>query len=148
MYHDFDSVAAYRAALDLAIDSAMQGEVLIDVIDIVHDTIDENVYYSYFPEFHNRRMEAGGLSDKANLSPDYIAGSKTLHIQATAPWQNLGNFHYKDGRGIYNKDLSYVIERKGLYNAPPRPFAQDAEKKLQSGIIDKALQHAIIIRGL
>lgn len=148
-YNDFSSVAAYRLALNGAIDSAMQSEILEEVITIVHDTIDENVYdYGvYLPEFHNRRQEAGGLSDKANLSPTYMSEIKTLDIEATAPWQNLGTMRSQGGVGTYGGDLSDVVEHDGMYGAPPRPFVEKAEAKLSKDSFARKLRHAIISRG-
>ena len=142
---NFYSVAEYEAALNRAIDDAMESDIANNAVIAMQDSIEDNVYDAYDPEFNHRRMEAGGLIAKANLTPTYIPGSKTLIIEATAPWQNIG-FKTTTGTGIYDGDLSDVIEQKGMYGAPARPFAWFAEDEYGKKF-PKELKSSLAKRG-
>ena len=148
MARSFNSVLEYRIALEKAITDTMINEVAEHAKEALQESMEENVYSVYWPEFFNRRMEAGGLKDKANMTEDYYSSGdyRTLEISATAPWQSLG-FKTIDGRGTYGGDLSDVIENDGMYGAPPRPFTKPAEERYEKRF-DRDLQHGIIKRGL
>lgn len=145
-YHQFNSVAEYRIALENAINDAMDNEIAYNAVLAMQDSIESNVYDAYDPKYNRRRMEGGGLIAKANLTPTYIPISKTLIIEAIAPWQNIG-FITTHGMGTYGGDLSDVIENSGMYGAPPRPFAWFAEDAYSKRFA-RDLQHALIKRGL
>lgn len=150
---DFNSVAEYRFALDKFIDDAMDNEIAEKVQLALMDSIEENVYGAYSPEYTGRpgtikspRRIHGGLKDRANLLPTYIPSTKTLIVEAVAPWQNVGFFH-TNGRGTYDNSLAEVIEESGMYGAPPRPFTWIAEEKYAKKL-GRDLKSALVKRGL
>ena len=151
-YHTFNSIAEYRMAIDRAIDEAMEDEVLNRVQLEMMDSIEQNVYGAYSPEYTGRpgtikspRRVHGGLKDRANLFGNYTPGTKTLTVEAIADWQNVG-FRTTTGDGTYG-ELSEVIEQEGMYGAPPRPFAWFAEEECKKKI-PNVLRSALIRRGL
>lgn len=152
MGRNFNSVAEYRLALKDAIDDTMQKEITSKAQEAMQEAMDQYVY-SYPPAYTGRpdtvqspRKDAGGMRDKANLSPTYLPEVKTLIIEANAPWQNVG-YRITDGYGTRDMDLSDAVEQWDMYGAGERPFAKQAEDKYEQRF-DKDLQHGIIKRGL
>ena len=139
----FDSVEAYEAALDAAIDACFTTGTLVEgVKNEIQEAMIGPVYGGYSPEFFSRRGASGGLIDTANMDDEY--GGKTLTVKLTADWQNIG-FRKTTGAGTYD-ELSDVVESKGMYGAPARPYVNIAEEAAAKEV-EEFLPIALVGRG-
>lgn len=141
----FKEVEEIETAIDNAINNAMETVVTEHAKDAIVESEESNVY-SYDPIFLNRRMESGGLKDRSTMRDSYDIGSKTLTITMETDWQNIG-FRYIDGRGAYD-DLADAIENNNIYNAPPRPFMQQAEDDYAKNQFESDIMDALTSAGL
>ena len=137
----FNSVEAYSAALDKAVDACFKGRLIGLVKHEIQEAVSP-VILGYEPEFYSRRMLDGGLLDTANMDDSY--GGKTLEVEMVADWQNIG-FKMIDGRGTYD-DLSDVIENSGMYGRPATPYVQIAEDAVVK-MLEAELPAALISKG-
>ena len=146
----FYDVIAYEAALDAAVDSAMQGYVCDKTKEIIQEAIEDHVYSAHESGWTGpppaRRKKDGGIQDEANLFADY--SNLTLTIREVAHWQN--KFGKKVNSFGYSlpptSDLGDVIENSGIFSAPPRPFMRDAEVMAKDKL-EKVLQAAMLFEG-
>lgn len=126
---EFASVDMYEQSLKLAIDKVLMSDVKDGVKEVLHDTIESNVYW-YVPSpqyLESRRMNSGGLLDVNNYQFTNL-GNHTLEVVDIASPQDL---YGKDLVGI---KLDEAVESG--YNqggAGARPFYEEAEKTYASG---------------
>ena len=145
-YTRYDSIEAYAAAVEQAVHDTMRTDIANEAAIALQDAVETYVYDAYDPIFNHRRMEAGGLIDKHTYSPTYTPESMELKIEVQTQWQNIG-FREIDQRGTYD-ELSEAIEKNDIYHAPPRPFAEHAEKEYGERRFERDLRSGLIKRGL
>lgn len=130
----FYDVESYSTALDIEIAESMrdpEGTVQRGARKAIKESADENVYYAYTPKFLSRRGESfssaygggGGIIADNNIISISTEKGFTVTLIDAAPWQHLYGGSYP------TSDLTDVIEKNGMYGAPPRPFMQEAEDK-------------------
>lgn len=119
-------IAIFKAKLDSAIDSAMQGPVLDGAKKQISETA-LRIVYAYSPEFYSRRMTGGGVADQGNLYGAY--GDKELTIYNETPWQHLYGGAYPGAELV-----DALAEGSAKYNfqkAGSRKFMEEAEKEFK-----------------
>ena len=147
----FDTIEEFEAYLDWAIDDAMQNEIAEKAIEQLQETGERNVY-RYKPRFNSRREQSGGgLISTDTIFPDYEASTKTLTVSLNAEWQNLSRIirvpRIKGGADT-SQSLADAIQDQKIYNAPARPFVQEAEDKYAAKKFGTHLVRALNSRGL
>ena len=136
----FNSLEAYKVALDLAIDDALGSELAEMAKEQIQSTVGE-IVYAYPPEYVNRRRTMGGLIDTANMEDEVFGQELTIKMVAT--WQQRG-FRYKGGREL--GDFTETIQTSSLYHAPARPYTDQAENKVGE-MIEQQIAGALRRRG-
>lgn len=139
----FASVAELSAYIDSTVDSIMQNEIAKGLKKAVKKTAEKNVY-SYPAEFVSRRNGDGGILDESLMNTTYSRPVLTLS-QDDIPWQQLG-FRKTNGREPGN--LVDTIEKNGMYNAPPRPYLEEAGDSYVAEKADNDMQKALNRAGL
>lgn len=140
-YNDFQD---FLNALDNAIGDTMLNGV-DEYIKSEIQIAEEEKVYSYNPKFNSRRRADGGIQDRNNMETSYDDLSHTLTVTVNAPWQNV----LRGGKTVTNigawlpNDLTDVIEKNGMYGAPPRPFTEEAEERLENGYIETLISAGI-----
>lgn len=105
--------------IEKQIQDTMVNEVADTVKDNMTEAVHTSVYDAYSPEYYNRRMNNGGLSDTQNMEVTKIQNGISVH-NAT-PLDN--------GRNDYSLDDIIVY---GLGNQPfERDFYTETADKLQ-----------------
>lgn len=137
-------IAMFKAKLNLAIDSTMQGPVLDGAKKQLRASVYSEVYAAYFPEFYSRWMDGGGLADMSLMA--HVYADKTLMITDEAPWQQLyggarpGEFL---AEAIARGDSRYHFHKAGA-----RPFHEEAEKEFAaSGEFERLLASGLRAHG-
>lgn len=137
-------IAIFKAKLDSAIDSAMQGPILDGAKKQLRAAAYSEVYAAYSPEFYSRRMDGGGLADMSQMESTY--GDKTLQIKDMAGWQQLYGGAVPGGRladAIAEGSSRYYFHRAGA-----RPFHEEAESQFAaSGEFERLLASALRAHG-
>lgn len=105
--------------IEKQVQDTMTNEVADTVKDNMAEAIQTSVYDVYSPQYYNRRMNNGGLSDVHNLEVSEIQNGIAVHD--AAPLDN--------GRKDYNLDDIIV---NGLGNQPfERDFYSETVERLQ-----------------
>ncbi len=158
----FFSFEEYENALDKGIEKALQnpdGTIQTNAKAHLKSSAFENVY-SYPTDFHHpehgdgRRYGDGGIldadsyrtsrySDTAVITKNAGKGF-TLHIYAEAEWQQL----FGPDRFPKTGSLAEVIEKNGLYGAPPRPWMEEGGDKYAKGMFGSDLVNELEKTGL
>lgn len=137
-------IAMFKARLDSAIDSTMQGPILDGAKKFLRAAVYSEVYASYFPEFYSRRMDGGGLASMNLMEHTY--SDKTLQIKDMAGWQQLYGGPAPGGRlaeAIASGDQRYYFNRAGA-----RPFHEEAESQFaSSGEFERLLASGLRAHG-
>lgn len=141
---EWANVAAFAAALDAAVDGAMQNEVSDGAKEALQDMAYENVYNYQPVELVSRRGASGGIADIGNMEDSY--GGGTLTIEDMATWQQLY------GGAVPGERLAEALASGSRsYNfhlAGPRPFHEEAERLYaSSGQFESDFWAGLIARG-
>lgn len=123
--------------IEKQIQDTMVNEVADTVKDNMTEAVHTSVYDAYSPEYYNRRMNNGGLSDTQNMEVTKIQNGISVH-NAT-PLDN--------GRNDYSLDDIIVY---GLGNQPfERDFyTETAERLLENQEHTEALKQGLKKRGI
>lgn len=123
--------------IEKQIQDTMVNEVADTVKDNMTEAVHTSVYDAYSPQYYNRRMNNGGLSDTHNMEVTEIKNGISVH-NAT-PLDN--------GRNDYNLDEIIVY---GLGNQPfERDFyAETAERLQENQEHTEALKQGLKKRGI
>lgn len=123
--------------IEKQIQDTMVNEVADTVKDNMTEAVHTSVYDAYSPQYYNRRMNNGGLSDTHNMEVTEIKNGISVH-NAT-PLDN--------GRNDYNLDEIIVY---GLGNQPfERDFyAETAERLQENQEHMEALKQGLKKRGI
>ncbi len=115
----------------------MTNEVADAVTENMAEAIQTSVYDAYSPQYYNRRMNNGGLSDTHNMEVSEIQNGISVHN--AAPLDN--------GRNDYNLNEIIVY---GLGNQPfERDFyAETAERLQENQEHTEALKQGLKKRGI
>lgn len=123
--------------IEKQIQDTMVNEVADTVKDNMAEAVHTSVYDAYSPQYYNRRMNNGGLSDTQNMEVSEIQNGISVHN--AAPLDN--------GRNDYNLDEIIVY---GLGNQPfERDFyAETAERLQENQEHTEALKQGLKKRGI
>lgn len=123
--------------IEKQIQDTMVNEVADTVKDNMTEAVHTSVYDAYSPQYYNRRMNNGGLSDTHNMEVTEIKNGISVHN--AAPLDN--------GRNDYNLDEIIVY---GLGNQPfERDFyAETAERLQENQEHTEALKQGLKKRGI
>lgn len=123
--------------IEKQIQDTMVNEVADTVKDNMTEAVHTSVYDAYSPQYYNRRMNNGGLSDTHNMEVTEIKNGISVHN--AAPLDN--------GRNDYNLDEIIVY---GLGNQPfERDFyAETAERLSENQEHTEALKQGLKKRGI
>lgn len=123
--------------IEKQIQDTMVNEVADTVKDNMTEAVHTSVYDAYSPQYYNRRMNNGGLSDTQNMEVTEIQNGISVH-NAT-PLDN--------GRNDYSLDEIIVY---GLGNQPfERDFyAETADKLQENQEHTEALKQGLKKRGI
>lgn len=123
--------------IEKQIQDTMVNEVADTVKDNMTEAVHTSVYDAYSPQYYNRRMNNGGLSDTHNMEVTEIQNGISVHN--AAPLDN--------GRNDYNLDEIIVY---GLGNQPfERDFyAETAERLQENQEHMEALKQGLKKRGI
>ena len=123
--------------IEKQIQDTMVNEVADTVKDNMTEAVHTSVYDAYSPQYYNRRMNNGGLSDTQNMEVTEIQNGISVHN--AAPLDN--------GRNDYNLDEIIVY---GLGNQPfERDFyAETAERLQENQEHTEALKQGLKKRGI
>ena len=106
--------------IDDQIQDTMRKEVADTVKDNMAEAVHTSVYSVYSPEYYNRRMNNGGLSDTHNMEVTEIQNGISIHDTAS-----LDN-----GRSDYN--LDDIIVNHGVLGYPQgRDFYSETWERLE-----------------
>lgn len=120
-----------EAAILANLEAVMEGQIAEDAKTAIVQATLSKVYMAYDPKFMSRRWHNDGLADPNNYKANYDPSTRELVVTVEASWQNIG-FIKTTGIGTGGNDFADVIEKNGMYNAPPRPFIQQAENNIKS----------------
>lgn len=98
----FKNIKTMFKHIEEQIQDTMTNEVADTVKDNMAETIQTSVYDAYSPQYYNRRMNNGGLSDTQNMEVTEIQNGISVHD--AAPLDN--------GRNDY--DLDDIIVNRGV----------------------------------
>lgn len=120
------------------IQDTMTNEVADTVKDNMAEAIQTSVYDAYSPQYYNRRMNNGGLSDTQNMEVTEIQNGISVHD--AAPLDN--------GRNDY--DLDDIIVNRGVLGYPHgRDFYTETAERLQENQEHtEALKQGLKKRGI
>lgn len=123
--------------IEKQIQDTMVNEVADTVKDNMTEAVHTSVYDAYSPQYYNRRMNNGGLSDTHNMEVTEIKNGISVHN--AAPLDN--------GRNDYNLDEIIVY---GLGNQPfERDFyAKTVERLQENQEHTEALKQGLKKRGI
>lgn len=123
--------------IEKQIQDTMVNEVADTVKDNMTEAVHTSVYDAYSPQYYNRRMNNGGLSDTHNMEVTEIQNGISVHN--AAPLDN--------GRNDYSLDDIIVY---GLGNQPfERDFyAETADKLQENQEHTEALKQGLKKRGI
>ena len=123
--------------IEKQIQDTMVNEVADTVKDNMAEAVHTSVYDAYSPQYYNRRMNNGGLSDTHNMEVTEIKNGISVHN--AAPLDN--------GHNDYNLDEIIVY---GLGNQPfERDFyAETAERLQENQEHTEALKQGLKKRGI
>ncbi len=106
--------------IEKQIQDTMVNEVADTVKDNMTEAVHTSVYDAYSPQYYNRRMNNGGLSDTQNMEVTEIQNGISVHN--AAPLDN--------GRNDY--DLDDIIVNRGVLGYPQgRDFYAETAERLQ-----------------
>ncbi len=137
------AVAEYCAALDDAIEYAMEVEVAVVARVAIHNAVETEVYAAYDPVMYRRRGVYGGLADQHpdNMEANYDRGTRTLTVQDVNEDDDTGRLVapvVESGRG-------YEFRWHGQ---KPRPFHSVAQKEMMdTGWFSDALKIGLRAKG-
>ena len=123
--------------IEKQIQDTMVNEVADTVKDNMTEAVHTSVYDAYSPQYYNRRMNNGGLSDTQNIEVTEIKNGIAVHDAAS-----LDN-----GRNDYNLDEIIVY---GLGNQPfERDFySETAERLSENQEHTEVLKQGLKKRGI
>lgn len=124
--------------IEKQIQDTMVNEVADTVKDNMTEAVHTSVYDAYSPQYYNRRMNNGGLSDTQNMEVTEIQNGISVHN--AAPLDN--------GRNDY--DLDDIIVNRGVLGYPQgRDFyAETADKLQENQEHTEALKQGLKKRGI
>lgn len=114
----------------------LENEVAETVKENMKAAVDENVYDVFTPEFYNRRMENGGLTDSNNLQA--TISENVLTVRDVAPLDN--------GRTDYELD-EIIVKGWGKQPFPRDFYGGTAERLENNGDHIKAMKDRLRKRG-
>ena len=134
-------VAEYCAALDDAIEYAMEVEVATMARVAIHNAVESEVYEKYDPLVYRRRGDDGGLADQSqdNMEAVYDRQTRTLTVQDVNEDDDTG----RRVAPIVESGRGYQYPVKGM---KARPFHSVAQKNMVddgwfSGALRTGLKH-------
>lgn len=124
--------------IEKQIQDTMANEVADTVKDNMAEAVHTSVYDAYSPQYYNRRMNNGGLSDTQNMEVTEIQNGISVHNAAL-----LDN-----GRNDYS--LDDIIVNRGVLGYPQgRDFYTETADKLQENQEHtEALKQGLKKRGI
>ncbi len=124
--------------IEKQIQDTMVNEVADTVKDNMAEAVHTSVYDAYNPQYYNRRMNNGGLSDTQNIEVTEIQNGISVHD--AAPLDN--------GRNDYS--LDDIIVNRGVLGYPQsRDFYTETADKLQENQEHtEALKQGLKKRGI
>lgn len=132
----FNNLNALLNHIEKDIQGVLETDVAEEVRNNMQDSIDENVYDVYTPEYYQRRMENGGLADKDNMEAT-ISGN-VLTVRDVAPLDN--------GRTDHELDR-IIVEGLGKQPFPRDFYGGTAERLEDNGEHIKAMKDGLRKRG-
>lgn len=135
----YNEVYEIEAAILTNLIPVMEGQITEDVKTAITQATVSQVYMAYDSKWEgrpsaglpSRRWHNGGLADPNTYNANYHPNIMELSVEVKTPWQNVG-FRRTTGTGTGGNDLADVIEKNGMYNAPARPFIQQADKNVKN----------------
>lgn len=133
----FKNIKTLFKHIEEQVQDTMTNEVADAVTENMAEAVHTSVYDAYNPQYYNRRMNNGGLSDTQNMEVTEIQNGISVHDAAS-----LDN-----GRNDYNLDEIIVY---GLGNQPfERDFyAETAERLSENQEHTEALKQGLKKRGI
>lgn len=133
----FKNINPLLKHIEKQVQDTMTNEVADTVKDNMAEAVQTSVYDVYSPQYYNRRMNNGGLSDVHNMEVSEIQNGIAVHD--AAPLDN--------GRKDYNLDDIIV---NGLGNQPfERDFYSETVERLQKNQEHtEALKQGLKKRGI
>lgn len=124
--------------IEKQIQDTMSNEVADTVKDNMAEAVHTSVYDAYSPEYYNRRMNNGGLSDTHNMEVTEIQNGISVHD--AAPLDN--------GRNDYS--LDDIIVNRGVLGYPQSRdfYAETAERLQENQEHTEALKQGLKKRGI
>lgn len=124
--------------IEKQIQATMVNEVADTVKDNMTEAVHTSVYDAYSPQYYNRRMNNGGLSDTHNMEVTEIQNGISVH-NAT-PLDN--------GRNDYS--LDDIIVNRGVLGYPQSRdfYAETADKLQENQEHTEALKQGLKKRGI
>lgn len=132
----FKNLNALMTHIEKDMQKALENEVAETVKENMKAAVDENVYDVFTPEYYNRRMENGGLTDSNNLQAN-VSGN-VLTVRDVAPLDN--------GRTDYELDR-IIVEGLGKQPFPRDFYGSTAERLEDNGEHIKAMKEGLRKRG-
>lgn len=124
--------------IEKQIQDTMVNEVADTVKDNMTEAVHTSVYDAYSPQYYNRRMNNGGLSDTQNIEVTEIKNGIAVHDAAS-----LDN-----GRNDYS--LDEIIVNRGVLGYPQSRdfYAETADKLQENQEHTEALKQGLKKRGI
>lgn len=124
--------------IEKQIQDTMVNEVADTVKDNMTEAVHTSVYDAYSPQYYNRRMNNGGLSDTQNMEATEIQNGISVHN--AAPLDN--------GRNDYS--LDDIIVNRGVLGYPQSRdfYAETADKLQENQEHTEALKQGLKKRGI
>lgn len=134
----FKNIKTMFKHIEEQIQDTMTNEVADTVKDNMAEAIQTSVYDAYSPQYYNRRMNNGGLSDTQNMEVTEIQNGISVHD--AAPLDN--------GRNDY--DLDDIIVNRGVLGYPHGRnfYAETADKLQENQEHTEALKQGLKKRGI
>lgn len=138
------------------IKNTCEGVLLNEGLDIVkgvmEETLEENVYDVYDPEYYGRRLSGGGLKDKKNIVIDkHERTNDRISVGIINDTKPYNKFH--ETGVLAGLSLAEVIEegrnKWGIYDEPrefanPRPFIEPSTEIIRDNqLIEKAIERKL-----
>ena len=137
----FATFEAFSAALEAAIQNAMETEVADGAKDAIAEAVQTEVYDKYpHPALYIRAGPYGGLQDVYEMDAVYDAPARTLTVTDVRADEKTGRL------------VAPVVESGRGYKWPPkdvgpRPFHSVAEKRYGNGLFEKDLETGLRRQG-
>lgn len=134
----FKNINTLFKHIEEQVQDTMVNEVADTVKDNMAEAVQTSVYDAYNPQYYNRHMNNGGLSDTHNMEVTEIPNGISVHD--AAPLDN--------GRNDY--DLDDIIVNRGVLGYPHgRDFyAETAERLSENQEHTEALKQGLKKRGI